>query len=134
MTSRTICNYIKRIGYSYKKTFIHPKRNENARKEFIETIQKVAKDKIIWLDESGIEDNIIKDYGFSLKGERCYGKKSYQYKKRISMIAGLNDRQIMAPFIFNNTCNKEVFETYIEQVLLPKLKFGQIIVMVEKLL
>ena len=50
------------------------------------------------------------------------------------MIAGLNDRQIMAPFIFNNTCNKEVFETYIEQVLLPKLKSGQIIVMVEKLL
>jgi transposase len=45
------------------------------------------------------------------------------------MIAGLCGEQIMAPVIFEGSCNKAVFEAYVEQILIKELKPGQIVVM-----
>ena len=81
------------------------------------------------MDESGIEDNVCLEYGWSKLGTRCYGEKIYQHKRRISMIAGLRESKIIAPVIFEGTCNKELFESYIEQMLVPELKPGQFVVM-----
>ncbi|SPR07839.1 IS630 family transposase [Orientia tsutsugamushi] len=33
------------------------------------------------------EDNACREYGWSIKGTRCYGNKAYQHKSRVSMIA-----------------------------------------------
>jgi len=67
--------------------------------------------------------------GWSIKGTRCFGKKVFRHKRRISMIAGLCHKEIIAPFMYDGTINGSVFETYIKQVLLPELKPGQIVVM-----
>lgn len=83
----------------------------------------------MFLDESGIEDNACLEYGWSLKGTRCYGEMSYQHKRRISMIAGLCNNKIIAPIIFEGTCNKEIFETYVGTVLIKELTPGQLVVM-----
>jgi putative transposase len=45
------------------------------------------------------------------------------------MIAGLCDKEIIAPIIFEGTCNKDVFETYVETMLIKELKPGQIVVL-----
>ena len=45
------------------------------------------------------------------------------------MIAGLCGRQIIAPVIFEGTCDTEVFLSYVEQILIKELKEGQIVVM-----
>lgn len=45
------------------------------------------------------------------------------------MIAGLNNRQIVAPMVFEGNCNKEVFEAYVKDILIKELKPGQIVVM-----
>ncbi len=49
-------------------------------------------------------------------------KKAYQHKSRISMIAGLCDKNIIAPVIFEGNCNKDVFEAYLENMLIKELK------------
>lgn len=84
---------------------------------------------LVFLDESGIEDNACLEYGWSLKGLRCYGIRAYQHKRRVSMIAGLCQKEIIAPMIFEGTCNKEVFEIYVETNLIKELTPGQIVVM-----
>lgn len=81
------------------------------------------------MDESGIEDNACLEHGWSLKGNRCYGEKIYQHTRRVSMIAGLCSKEIIAPMIFEGTCNKEVFEGYVETMLINDLKAGQTVVM-----
>ena len=83
----------------------------------------------MFIDESGIEDNACREYGWSVIGQRCYGEKAYQHKSRISIIAGLCDKEIIAPIIFEGTCNKDVFETYVETMLIKELKPGQIVVL-----
>ncbi len=86
-------------------------------------------DKIVWSDESGIEDNACREYGWSLNKARCYSEKSYNCNRRISMIAGLCSKKLIAPFIFEGTCNKEVFELYVEKVLIKELIPGQVVVL-----
>lgn len=112
-----------------KKTFHHPKRNQQLRDEFISTISKIAKDRLVFLDESGIEDNSCSTHGWSNKGSRCYGAKQFQHKRRISMIGGLRNKKLIAPVIFDGNCDKNVFESYVEQILIKELEPGQIIVM-----
>lgn len=77
-------------------------------------------------DESGIEDNECLDRGWSLINRRCCGKNRYNYCRRINMIAGWCNGKIIAPFIFEGTCNSSVFEVHVEQVLIKQLKPGQI--------
>ncbi|WP_341764697.1 transposase [Candidatus Tisiphia endosymbiont of Beris chalybata] len=112
-----------------KKTFIHPKRDEVAREKFIKEIEKIPLEKLVYLDESGIEDNACPTNGWSAKGSRCYDKKVYQHKRRVSMIAGLCNKQIIAPLLFEGTCNSILFETYIKDFLIRELKQGQVVVM-----
>jgi putative transposase len=89
----------------------------------------MQKKDIVYLDESGIEDNCCLNYGFSKVGERCYGQKALQHNHRISMIAGLCNNKIMAPAFFDGYCDANVFETYVEHILIKALKPGQTIVM-----
>jgi len=45
------------------------------------------------------------------------------------MIAGLCNKKIIAPVIFEGKCDTKVFEAYVEQILIEHLKPGQIVVM-----
>ena len=49
----------------------NPKRNELKVKEFMEQIKRTQVDRLVYLDESGAEDNITFTYGYSLEGTRC---------------------------------------------------------------
>jgi len=86
-------------------------------------------EKLVYLDESGIEDNSCPVNGWSLKGSRCFDKKVFQHKRRVSMIAGFCNDSIIAPLVFEGTANSELFETYVKEVLIKELKPGQVVVM-----
>jgi transposase len=75
-----------------------------------------------------MDDNEIKSEGWSKKGNRLYAIKKFKKTQRISFISALNANKIFAPFIFEGSCTRDVFETYLERVLIPELKAGQILV------
>ena len=117
------------MAIAIKKTFYHPKRDIGLRNEFIEAIKIIPEENIVYIDESGIEDNACRDHGWSSRGDRCYGEKLYQHTTRISMIAGLCKGQVLAPFMFEGNCNKSIFEAYVESVLIKELRPGQTVVL-----
>jgi hypothetical protein len=41
---------LRRFGFSYKKTFHHPKRNQQLRDEFISIKSKIEKDRLVFLE------------------------------------------------------------------------------------
>ncbi len=49
--------------------------------------------------------------------------------KTTTFIAGLRTTGMVAPFVIDCPVNREVFETYVEQVLVPELHPGDIVVM-----
>jgi transposase len=64
-------------------------------------------------------------YGYSLIGERFYDLKSGRRQGRINMIAGYRDGQLIAPFTVEGACNRTVFETWLENCLIPVLRPGE---------
>ena len=65
-----------------KKTFFHRKRDNGAREEFKKIIKAIPKEQLVFLDESGIEDNACPSYGWSCKGDRCYEVRVYRHIRR----------------------------------------------------
>ncbi len=69
------------------------------------------------------------DYGWNQKGERFYSLKSGKRQERINMIAALCNGNLMAPFTVDGSCNRIVFEMWLENFLLPTLEPGQVVIM-----
>ena len=103
--------------------------NKEKRKTYLEEIEEIPKEKLVYLDEAGIEMNICKDKGWAKKGEILPGKKSGKHYERTNIIAGYVDRKPIAPMVFNGTCNTELFNNWVEQFLIKELESGQIVVM-----
>jgi transposase len=47
----------------------------------------------------------------------------------VSIIAALNQKKLHSPFVFEDYTNRELFVVYLEQVLIPNLKPGDVVIM-----
>ena len=68
-------------------------------------------------------------FGYSPIGQRIYGLKSGQKRPRTSLLAAQIGRNLEAPLLFQGTCNTEVFNTWIEEQLLPLLHEKSLVIM-----
>jgi transposase len=91
-------------------------------------LDKIPEEKIIYLDQSGIDSNEEFPYGYALKGKRCYGNKAGR-GERISFIAALEQGKIIAPMTFKGSCNRDLFEMWLQEFLLPSVPQGSVLVM-----
>lgn len=103
--------------------------SEEKRKEYKEVIKDICPENVVYIDESGIELTVCKDRSWGQKGLPIAGKKSGKYYERTNIIAGYVNKKTVAPMVFNGSCNKQVFEAWIEQSLIKELKAGQVVVM-----
>ncbi len=103
------------------------------RQEYQETLKNIPKENLIYLDESGFDLTIKKEYGWKLRGQRLFDNKKGQrkYLKRITVISAYsnNTKKLIAPFYFEGNTNFEMFNLWIKEVLLLELKPGQTIIM-----
>ncbi|APS52304.1 hypothetical protein AVI50_15650 (plasmid) [Piscirickettsia salmonis] len=61
--------------YQKKKSFRYQERDALKRKAFLEKVEKIDNDKIVYMDEAGMDDTERYAYGHSAKGKRCYAEK-----------------------------------------------------------
>ena len=92
-------------------------------------INNQAKENLVYIDESGIDNYLYWPWGYGLRGKKIYGEVSGKRYARESFIAGKVGSKIIAPMCFNGTCNTELFNIWLEEILIPVLKPGQIIIM-----
>lgn len=69
------------------------------------------------------------EYGWSPAGERIYSLKSGRRQGRVNMIAGYRNGQLIAPFTVEGSCNRSVFEIWLESCLIPMLKPGEWVIL-----
>jgi hypothetical protein len=97
------------------------------RRIYQEAIRGIEKERLVYIDESGIDMGICRDRGWGKKGKILEGKKSGKYYQRTNIIAGLNKNMPIAPMVFNGSCDTKVFEGWVEQFLIGELKPGQFV-------
>lgn len=118
-----IKNYIK------KKITLYKERCEEKRAEFQEKLKIISPEKIVYIDEAGVDNRLYTEYGRAPRGKRIYAEISGKKRERISIIAGLCKKKFYAPFLFQGSCNSDVFNIWLEKVLLPNTDEGTTIVM-----
>ncbi len=115
--------------YSQKKSYGYQERDEEKRREFKKKISKIDKKCLIYLDEAGFDNRENYPYGYSPIGERCYGIKSGKRTERVSWIGALKDGKVFALLTFQGSCNRDLFEAWLKECLIPQTKPGDIIIM-----
>jgi transposase len=84
---------------------------------------------LIDLDETGFAPSTHRQHGWAAKGQRVGGLQSAQQRPRTSLIGAYRQCKLIAPMLFEGTCNTEVFNEWLEQMLLPELTAGSVIVL-----
>jgi transposase len=67
--------------------------------------------------------------GRAPKGERLRASVPHGHWKTTTFVAGLRVNGIAAPFVLDGPINRDAFQAYVDQVLVPELKCGDVVVM-----
>ena len=62
---------------------------EEKRDKYQESIKGISPDRLVYIDESGIELTICNDRGWGKKSEKLIGKRSGKYYERTNIIADI---------------------------------------------
>jgi len=85
--------------------------------------------KLVFIDETGTNTKMVRTRGRCRRGQRLIGKTPWGHWKTTTFVAGLRCNEISAPCVFDGAMNGHVFRAYVEKVLIPVLKPGDIVVM-----
>ena len=85
--------------------------------------------KLVFIDETSVASNITRLYGRAPRGKRLVQKVLHGNWKITTFIATLRHDRVTAPFVLEGAMNGETFRAYVEQVLAPTLRRGDIVFM-----
>ena len=86
-------------------------------------------DRLVFVDESWASTNMARRHGRCRRGDRLRMSVPHGHWKTTTLIAGLRNSGIVAPFVIDRPVNRAVFEAWVEHVLVPTLRTGDVVVM-----
>lgn len=101
----------------------------NRRRDWFEGQIELDPDRLVFVDESWASTNMTRRHGRCRRGERLRMSVPHGHWKTTTFIAGLRNSGIVAPFVIDCPVNRDVFEAWVEHVLVPDLRVGDIVIM-----
>ena len=83
----------------------------------------------MFIDETGVSTKMARLRGRALRGERCRSPVPHGHWKTTTLVAALTLCRLIAPMTLDGPMNGAAFLAYVEQMLVPALRSGQIVVM-----
>jgi transposase len=83
----------------------------------------------VFLDEAGTSTAMVRTYGWGPKDKRLVDAAPQGHWHTTTFVAGLRRSGIVAPLVLDGPVTGAIFRAYIEQVLAPTLRTGDIVVM-----
>ncbi len=83
----------------------------------------------MFIDETWTATNMARLRGRAPKGERLRAGIPHGHWKTSTFVAGLRVDGIAAPFVIDGPINRDAFQAYVDQVLVPELRPGDVVVM-----
>nr|WP_152982812.1 IS630 family transposase [Acidiphilium sp. JA12-A1] len=130
----TLRRFFQRHHITRKKKTAHAAEQErpdvlSRRWAWFEGQEDLDPDRLIFVDETWASTNMTRRHGRCRRGERLRMSVPHGHWKTTTVIAGLRNSGIVAPFVIDCPVNRMVFEAWIEQGLVPILRPGDIVVM-----
>jgi transposase len=93
-------------------------------------ISSIEPERLVFVDECSSNTSLAPLYGWARCGERAHQRVPRNWGKNITLLSSISKEQDMgATFVGEGSTNGTVFQTYPQEVLLPTLKDGQMVVM-----
>ena len=89
---------------------------------------RVDPKRLVFLDETWTKTNMAPLRGWASKGKRLPGQAPYGHWNTMTFVAALRCDRIEAPFLLDGPINHASFLAYVEQVLAPTLRPGDLVV------
>jgi transposase len=86
-------------------------------------------EKLVFIDETGITTKMARLRGRTAKGRRCVAAIPFGHWMTTTVTAGLRLAGVSAPMLLDGPMDGEWFLAYVEQVLVPELTPGDIVIM-----
>lgn len=91
--------------------------------------RKVDPRRVVFIDETWARTNMIRQRGRAAKGERLVDKSPHGHWQTTTLIAALGVEGMRCATLVDGAVNRDIFEAFVEQVLVPALRPGDIVVM-----
>lgn len=84
---------------------------------------------LVFLDETWAGTNMTPTRGRAPVGSRCIGYAPYGHWKTTTLVCALRCDGLAAPWVIDGPINGEIFRVWVQRVLVPTLKPGDIVVL-----
>ena len=99
------------------------------REQWAERQDQIDPERLVFIDETSTKTNMEPLRGWSPLGARLVAKVPHSHWKTSTFIAALRCDRIEAPWLLDGPVNAAAFKTYVEKVLAPTLRPGDLVIM-----
>ena len=99
-----------------------------ARAAFQAEIQQIAPADLVFVDESGITTQMVRRFARALGGSRAVGRAPAGRYDKLTLLGAIALTGLLALMTIPAATDEAVFLAFVEQVLVPELRPGQVVV------
>ena len=99
------------------------------RAQWIKYQDRIDPARLVFIDETWTRTNMAPLRGWAPRGSRLIAKVPHGRWRTMTFLAALRHDRITAPWLLEGPIDGESFATYVEKVLLPTLRPGDIVIM-----
>jgi len=128
----TICRALQELGLPPKEKSPHAAERDTPevqeeRREFAEGVEPIEPRRFVPVDEAGVTTAMTPAYGRAPKGERVEASAPASWES-VTVIAAMGLGGARAPLAFEGAIGAAAFLRYVEQVLVPASRRGDVVV------
>lgn len=128
----TIWRALRRRGLTRKKKSLRAAEHgrpdvQKERRAFRRQVKRIDPERLTFVDEAGVTTAMTPAYAWAPRGERADAS-APRSRESVTVIAALGRNGVRAPLMFPGATTAATFESDIEQVLVPALHEGDVVV------
>ena len=127
-----MCNKksIKEIKYNTKKkTTSYKEQCKEKVNKYLNEIKNFSEEDIVYIDETGIQGYIYREYARAIRGKKVYDKIPGKKYKRTNIVAGKCGDKIISPLVYDKIMDSKFFEKWFKEMFLNEVEKNKAIVM-----
>ena len=97
------------------------------RRRYRAKVRRIEAKRLVFVDETGVNTAMTPTHAWARRGERAEGSVPSSWGST-TVIAALGLDGVRVPLIFPGATDTQAFQTYVDQVLVPELRPGDVVV------
>ena len=129
----TVWRFLRSQGLRFKKSVLASEQGRpdvaRRRAQWKRLQGRIDPRRLVFIDETWAKTNMAPLRGWGPRGVRVKGQAPFGHWNTMTFLAALRHDRIDAPWVLDGPINGAAFRTYVEKVLVPTLRPGDVVIM-----